>query len=265
MKFKIDHDLHIHSYLSTCSRDPMQTNENIFKYAENNSLKTICLTNHFWDKDAGYSNEWYAPQDYEHISSALPLPQGKKIRFLFGCETELDKNLRLGLTPGNYDKFDFIIIPTTHLNNIGFNLTEEDAYNAFTRGLTWIRRLEGVLNMDLPFHKVGIAHLACSLIAPSREEYLDTLASIPEGEMRRLFTKAAELGVGIELNAADMSYDKSEESLILRPFRIAKECGCKFYLGSDSHHPDDFKRAIPAFKRAIKLLKLTEADKFIIS
>lgn len=264
MKFKIDHDLHIHSYLSTCSRDSMQTNENILKYAENNSLHTICLANHFWDKGAGESNDWYAPQDFDHISSALPLPQGKKVRFLFGCETELDKNLKLGITPDNYDKFDFIVIPTTHLNSIGFNLTEEDAYNAITLGKTWVKRLDGVLNMKLPFHKIGIAHLACSLIAPTREEYLDTLASIPEDEMRRLFTRAAALGVGIELNASDMLYDKSEENTVLRPFRIAKECGCKFYLASDSHHPDDFKRAIPAFKRAIKSLKLTEADKFIL-
>ena len=265
MKFAIDHDLHIHSYLSTCSRDPLQSSENILKYAESNSLKTICLTNHFWDKTAGKSNDWYEPQDLEHISSALPLPQTKKVRFLFGCETEIDKNLTLGLTPDNYDKFDFIVIPTTHLNSIGFNLTEEDAYNAITRGLTWIKRLDAVLNMDLPFHKIGIAHLACSLIAPTREEYLDTLSSIAESEMRRLFTKAAELGVGIEINSADMSYDKSEENIVLRPFRNAKECGCKFYLGSDSHHPDDFKRAIPAFKRAITILKLTESDKFIIT
>ncbi len=265
MRFKIDHDLHIHSLLSTCSGDPLQSNENILKYAQHNSLKTICLTNHFWDRGAGESNDWYEPQDLAHISSALPLPQAKRIRFLFGCETELDKDLRLGLTPENYDKFDFIVIPTTHLNNVGFNLSPEEAFNAVTRGLTWVRRFEGVLNMNLPFHKVGIAHLACSLIAPTREEYLDTLASVPEGEMRRLFTKAAALGVGIELNAADMSYDKSEEDIVLRPFRIAKECGCKFYLGSDSHHPEDFKHAIPAFKRAIKMLRLTEADKFIIS
>ena len=46
MKYIVDNDLHIHSQLSLCSSDPEQTNERILEYAEENGLKTICLTNH---------------------------------------------------------------------------------------------------------------------------------------------------------------------------------------------------------------------------
>ena len=38
MKFQIDHDYHIHSKLSSCSRDPEQTNERILQYAKENGL-----------------------------------------------------------------------------------------------------------------------------------------------------------------------------------------------------------------------------------
>ena len=48
MKFSYDHDLHIHSKISSCSSDPEQTNEAILAYAKKNGLTTICLTDHYW-------------------------------------------------------------------------------------------------------------------------------------------------------------------------------------------------------------------------
>lgn len=47
MKFKIDHDLHIHSYISECSSDVLQTADRILQYAKDNHLSTVCLTDHF--------------------------------------------------------------------------------------------------------------------------------------------------------------------------------------------------------------------------
>ena len=49
---------------------------------------------------------------------------------------------------------------------------------------------------------------------------------------------------------------------VLRPFRIARGCGCKFYLASDAHHPQNLDGAIARFARAVDLLDLTEKDKF---
>ena len=94
-KFVFDHDLHIHSYLSSCSKDPAQTAERILKYAKDNGLSTVCLTNHYWDSLVRGAHPWYVPQNFEHISEAKPLPQSDGIRFLFGCETDLSMSLRL--------------------------------------------------------------------------------------------------------------------------------------------------------------------------
>ena len=41
MEYVIDHDLHIHSKLSLCSRDPEQTPENILKYGIENGYSSI--------------------------------------------------------------------------------------------------------------------------------------------------------------------------------------------------------------------------------
>lgn len=264
MKFYIDHDLHIHSKISSCSNDPEQTTERILRYAEENGFNTICLTDHFWDSSVNGASDWYEPQNYEHIAAAKPLPQSENVRFLFGCETELNRFLTLGVSKEKLDLFDFIIIPTTHFHMTGYTLTEKECLSPQSRAKAWVKRLDAVLSMDLPFHKIGIAHLTCGLIAPTREEYCEVLRLLPEEEMRCLFSKAGNLGVGIELNACDMRFTEEEASPVLRPYQIARECGCKFYLGSDAHHPDQLDIAMERFEKAMRYLQLTEDDKFII-
>ena len=82
--------------------------------------------------------------------------------------------------------------------------------------------------------------------------------------MKRVFTLAAERGVGIELNATDMKYTEENKDRILRIYRVAKECGCKFYLGSDSHKASALACAKENFEDIITQLDLKESDKFII-
>ena len=149
MKFQIDHDYHIHSFLSDCSRDPEQNPQRILRYAEENGLRDICLTDHGWDASVSGASDWYRRQPLEHIRRALPLPQSDTVRFHFGCETDMDKHLMIGMS----------------------------------------------------------------------------------------------------LQA-------------LRPYRIAKQCGCKFYLGSDAHHPEDFAGMPEQFRTLVSLLDLQESDKF---
>ena len=265
MSFNFDHDYHIHSKISSCSNDPEQTCERILQYANENGLKKICLTDHYWDSAVPGASNWYQPQNYEHIAAAKPLPSAEGIEFLFGCETDIDKLFTLGITKERFDDFDLVLIPTTHLHMHGFTISEEDINSNQRRAELWVERFEKLLDMDLPFHKVGIAHLTCILLnKKTREDFLDTLSRISDDDMKRLFKKAASLGCGIELNQYDMAFKDSEEDVVLRPYKIAKECGCKFYFGSDAHHPGDFKHAKERFEKAAMLLGLTEDDKFII-
>lgn len=265
MKYILDHDFHIHSELSSCSSDPEQNTESILRYAESVGLKKICLTDHYWDESVEGASAWYAKQNTDHIKKALPLPKSDKVDFLFGCETDMNSSLTLGISKKMLDELDFIIISTTHLHMNGFTIPEDFVDTPKGRAELWVKRLDALLAMDLPFKKIGIAHLACFLInRNSGEDYLKTLELIPEAEMVRIFTKAASLGVGIELNLSDMSFEYGGEDTVLRMFRIAKTCGCKFYLGSDSHHPNEFDGMREIFESAIEKLGLTEEDKFII-
>ncbi|MBP3395595.1 MAG: PHP domain-containing protein [Clostridia bacterium] len=264
MRYKIDHDYHLHSFLSSCASDPVQDEWYILEKAKELGLSRICLTNHYWDSAVPGASKWYQPQNFEHISKAKPLPQADGVEFLFGCETDLDKHMTVGCPPSRYDDFAFIIIPTTHLHMMGFTIDEADD-SIEARAKLWVKRMDAVLDQPLPFHKIGIAHLSTCLINwrnRSREEYFATLAAIDEAEMARVFAKAAKAGCGIELNVSDFRIAGDDLDKVLAPFHIAKGAGCKFYLGSDAHVPKEFDGFHEIYERVITALDLKESDKF---
>ena len=265
MKFAIDHDLHIHSKLSSCSRDPGQTTEAILRYAEENGLKKICITDHYWDERVPGVSSWYAPQNTTHIRESLPLPKSDKVEFLFGCETEFNRHFTVGVSKERFDELDFVIIPTTHMHMDEFVLPEGFEDTCANRAKLWIERFDALLSQDLPFRKIGIAHPTCFLIdRRSEEDFVKTLSLIPDEEIERIFTKTAALGCGIELNKTVMCYEHGGRDANLRFYKIAKDCGTKFYLGTDAHHPDNFCGMRETFEPVIEELGLTEDDKFII-
>ena len=266
--FVIDHDYHIHSQLSSCSRDPEQTPERILKYAEGNGFREICLTDHFWDEAVPGASGWYAPQNLAHIKEALPLPQSDKVRFLFGCETDMDKFFTVGISEKTCLEMDFIIVPTTHLHMSGFTIDAsvglgDDENAIIIRTDLYVERFRRLLEYDLPFRKVGIAHLSCGLVCKNPPgSILKVLAGIPDETFRELFTKTAKLGMGVELNLNPNLFEGENKREQFRPYFIAKECGCKFYFGSDAHHPAGLDGAFARFTAISEYLGLEESDKF---
>ena len=265
MKYVLDHDYHIHSYLSQCSSDPEQSSENILKHAKSQGLKKIAMTDHFWDERVPGASEWYSTyHKFSDISRALPLPADEDVSFIFGCEADMDKNGVIGLSGEISELFDFIIVSTTHLHMKGFTVKECDYGKPDRLARLWVERLDTLLSSPLPFGKVGVAHLSTACIAPQNNLHLEALRLIPDADAHDLFARAARLGVGIELNAHDFLVDRGNFETVLHPFRIAKECGCKFYLGSDTHKPREFCY-YNNLECAVEMLALTEDDKFIIS
>jgi len=259
MQFAVDHDYHLHSNLSRCSRCPEQTPERILQYARENDLKTIVLTDHFWDCDVPSEKKFYEYQNFEHITQSLPLPQEEGIRFLFGGETDMDQNGVLGIRPEHYDALSLIVVPTTH-----FHFFVSKTAPVQERVEQFFFRFDALLAADLPFEKVGLAHITCNLIAPSREEYMQVISQLPEAELRRRFDRTARLGMGVELNFPVFGLTEEEQEIMLRPYLLAKDCGCKFYLGSDAHNTDDLNRVMKKFHWYVEALELKESDKFSI-
>ena len=270
MKYTVDHDYHIHSYLSPCGGDPNQTVERILQYARENGMKQVCIADHFWDENVPNtapvetgSRAWFEGQNFEKISRILPFPDGSDIEVLFGCEVDMDQYLTLGLSKERMDEFDFIIIAATHMHMVDFSIRAGATLEE--RAAAWVARHEAILDMDLPFGRVGIAHMVTALIAldPPKSE-LSVLDMIPDAVYRRIFEKAARLGVGIEINFAPYE-DPTDLARQLRPYRIARECGCKFYLGGDAHRPDELDKSGDSLRRMVELFEVEESDKFYVN
>ena len=274
MRYVVDHDLHMHSYLSLCANHGHQVPVVMLRYAKENGLSTICLTDHYWDERVPGAEFlgpyrsgaaiWYSIQNTRRTDLALPLPQDEKVRFLYGCETEMDMHCRIGISPEELKRRDFIIIPTTHLHMAGFTVAREDS-SVQRRAELWVSRFAALLDMDLPFHKIGVAHLTCTLFSPERtpQSSRDCLSLVSDATMTDLFGKAAKRGIGVELNFNPDQYEKAGVlDDLLRPYRIAIDCGCKFYFGSDAHAPDEFTGAKAKFEKIVDLLGLTEDQKF---
>jgi histidinol phosphatase-like PHP family hydrolase len=61
---------------------------------------------------------------------------------------------------------------------------------------------------------------------------------IPDDTFKRLFDKTAEKNIAFEINVAyskNMTPQQIADDCHIRMFSLAKECGCKFTFGSDSH------------------------------
>ena len=264
MRYVVDNDMHIHTNISICSTDPEQIPENILKHALKHGLKTVVIADHFWDERVdGLRPHYYGIQNFEHISKSLPLPEADGVRMLFGCEADVNVDNVIGVSESRFDDFGFIVIPTTHWHLRDIIRDEVKPSNEL-RVKTWFEKLDALLDSNLPLHKTGLAHMVCRAIARGKEEYAMFLNMLPTDELERVFTKAAEKGLGIEVNYGDMLYDENEEDAVLRIFKIAKGCGCKFYLGSDAHDVKSHEASIEVFERAIDKIGLEEKDKFIL-
>ena len=66
------------------------------------------------------------------------------------------------------------------------------------------------------------------------------------------------------MTCAAYSITGEYKDAVMAPLFIAKEAGCKFYLGSDIHHPRNMPDVMDRFNTAIDILGLTEDDKFIV-
>lgn len=264
MRYQLDHDIHIHSYISPCAdHDPRQTAEAILGYGMTNGFHLLCVTDHLWDKNGPGKCQLWRDQglDFDKAKEILPLPQADTCRFLFGIEADMDLDGNLALTEKDYDTFDFIILSPSHMHIFRPEIQKgESLIEAHKR--CYLARIRQILAKDLPFHKCGLSHFTTELACVSDPNGL--FDAITDAEYEEIFGMVAERGMGVELNL-DPKYLTADEVSFeqhMRPYRIAKKMGCTFYLGGDSHTPDTFATRVPMFRRAAESLGLTEEDKF---
>lgn len=235
------HDIHIHTQLSSCAK-PDATFTAYCQGAKDRNLSVLGFTDHLWDHAVAGWNNWYAPQDLEHVMSLkeeIKLNSPDDIKIYFGCETEYVGNGTVGLHQDNSELFDFVLVPPHHFHIPMVRDPQITALDKLTE--LFIRRFMEVCEIDFAF---GIAHPFVPLGLQGREA--EVLQALPEKLLRECFTAACESGKSIELNTACIKSmrDKGVLELYKNILIIARECGCKFHIGSDAHTMSDFAQEI---------------------
>jgi histidinol phosphatase-like PHP family hydrolase len=225
-------------------------------------METICFTDHFWDETMPGASPWYQEQNRAHVDLIREeIPEDTMgIRVLVGCETEFAGGGTVGLSRRVADEMDFINLPFDHFHMKDFVCPSEVKTPEQAAAL-WIRRFDEALQLDLPWHKVAFAHIDDVL---SFHDVLGQLLdALPEDELAALFTRCARQGASIEINTAGIgaAYWQQSVQSHLRVFAIARDCGCTFTFGSDSHSPADFDTFVRAEEMA-RALGLTQKHLF---
>lgn len=233
---KITHDLHVHTNLSVCAKETA-TPEHYLKMAKENGITKMGFANHFWDDVIPGANDFYKPQNYAHLCELKPhleLFRKEGIEVLFGCEGEYDPIRRdAAITPECAEQFDFIILPNSHTHM----MMPKEFYNPYEKHAEFmIQAYEDMINGSISRYITAMAHPFEAVCCPYDNSIL--ISMISDDRYKKLFHQTAEKGIAIEINLHAMvgkSYEEIAAMPRMRIFRLAKECGCKFTFGSDSH------------------------------
>lgn len=251
----ITHDLHIHTHLSPCG-ERNATAEAYAKIFKEKGIKKAGFADHFWDDSYENSHEWlnssnslhgpwgfYVHQNFEHICKLKEELKGVDFgdtEILFGCETDYDPlHRRPAISCETAEKLDFILMPNSHTQMV----MPKAYYEPYEKHVEYMAQIyEDSLDSDVSKYITAMAHPFEAVCCPYDKGILLRLVS--DDLCKRIFSKTAEKGIAVEINIACMRERNPQQiadSEELRFYRIAKEEGCVFTFGSDSHSNVDHK------------------------
>ena len=270
---QITHDFHVHTHLSLCA-DKSATAEAYARIFKEAGIKKAGFADHFWD--ANYENShaylldntgqhnpknFYMTQNYEYLCQLKPeleVVDFGDTQIFFGCETDYDPvNRRPAITPETAEKFDFVLMPNSHTHMV----MPIAYYEPKERHIDYMIQIyKDTLNSDVAKYITSMAHPFEAVCCLYDRHIL--MKMISDDTYKRLFAETAEKGIAVEVNVSAFRNNTLEDLVCgeeMRMFRLAKEEGCFFTFGSDSHDDSSHKN----YKIATDIanhLGLTEND-----
>ena len=239
---RINHDFHVHTNLSLCAVEGATLPLYLAKATEN-GIEKIAITNHMWDHAVDgwqrLASDFYHVQDFEHISKIRDeIDAANKanpgIKILFGCEAEYCyEKRRPAISPAVAEQMDVLLVPNSHTH-----LTmPKEFYSSHERHIRFMTdAFMDTVNSDVAKYITAIPHPFLAVCCPYNNKLL--LNEISDDCFKRCFDAAANKGIALEINPnfiKNRPLSAVYDDPIFRMFRIGKECGCKFTVGSDAH------------------------------
>lgn len=268
---KIQHDFHVHTKRSLCA-DQEVTVKDYLEVMRKNGISKVGFSDHFWagtpiekiseDKDV---REFYTIQNFAHVKTireeiaALSEEDKDGMKIYFGCECEYDPYVGdLAITEEYAEQFEFVIVPNSHTHM----MMPKTFYQPYEKHKEFmIEAYMNVIHSPLSRYVTSMAHPFEAVCCPYDNRIL--MDMITDDEFRRMFSATAEKGIAVEINIAGIREKTPEEIAddpVIRMYRLAKECGCKFTFGSDSHRTGLYDTYSCRADLVAGILKLREAD-----
>jgi len=256
----IDHDLHIHTTLSTCCQDPMQTPQEIIRSCERLGLRTIGFTDHVWQNPHLKPDAWYAPQGpvrFNSLNSALAQIE-TPLRVLRGCEADTLAPGKYSITSQFAETLDYVILAANHFH-MKRTVSQPAEFTPAGVGKHMLLMFRSAVQSGfatiIPHVLIPMGWISC---------YDRAIAAISDTQLLDTFHLAAAAGVGIEITPSYLPPEGSttEKWSIETPVRVlslAKLAGCRFVFGSDAHSIDRLEQ-VKLLDYFVRELDLTGND-----
>ena len=258
----ITHDLHVHTYLSSCCSDKAhQIPREILRIAEEMGTTTIGFSDHLWMNPDVAPSDWYRPQDATQVARLrADLAQiDTPVRTMVGCEADMRAPGAFSITPAFAESLDHVLLACSHFHMRDF-VVQPASHAPRDVAEHLLAFCASGVTSGLP---TSIAH---PFVPLGHIEDLDAIvASISDAEFTDVFGLAAEHGVALEITvdylppAPGTGSASFSVETPLRLLTLAKAAGCTFTFGSDAHSPARL-RDLPRLAFFAGALGLTEAD-----
>jgi histidinol phosphatase-like PHP family hydrolase len=236
------HDLHIHTYLSSCCQaKEEQRPAKIIKRAEEMGMKIIGFADHLWTNSALKPTLWYKEQDEKHIQQLredMRKCDASSVKVLIGCEADTVAPGKYSVTKEFADTLDFALLSCSHFHMK--DLVEQPADSSPA----------GFAKHILSFFRAGITSgIPTSIAHPllpmgSEAIWEKAMETLSDNELFDAFALAKEHNVALEITLSYLPPEmKGQEGTSLwsietpiRLLTLAKKAGCFFTCGSDAHN-----------------------------
>jgi histidinol phosphatase-like PHP family hydrolase len=256
----VDHDLHVHTYLSSCCHDgATHRPSEILRIAAEMGTRTVGFADHVWANPDLEPSNWYRPQDETQIARLRRdlASVMTDVRVLVGCEAETVAPGAFGITRGFAEELDFVLLACSHfhMRKLIAQPAREDA-----RGVAVHAR-----EFFVSAARSGLATAIPHPLMPCGYEgvFDDVAAALSDGEIVDTFGAAAEGGVGVEITTSFLPPAPGGATWSLetplRLLELAKKAGCLFTFASDAHDLEMLKR-LPELEAFARRLGLSERD-----
>lgn len=259
--FRFTSDLHIHTTLSACCRDAAEVPENIFPLLKEMGFRKAALTDHIWRNPAVPPSPWYAPQNGDEILRLRDRVRAMKnppISAIVGCEADMQGPGKFGVTSDLRKQLDIILFSTNHFH------MRDPKYMLQPEAATPEKLARHMMSFYLSAVRSGLPDVLVHplYLISYLDIYRETANLITDAEFREVFRETARAGIGLEINGSVITELKKngQTDIYARIMTLAKESGCKFTYGSDSHALKSFEAAIADGNEFANLIGLTEDD-----